>query len=438
MAEFVYKMNCGFFDSVDKDRLYSAEEMNKPYKRLVSNGVFATPKGTPSTDLQVVSANDNTNIIVKKGEGIFGDKWFQNESDFVITVPNNTNIIPRIDSVIVQVDKRMTGRVGNIIYRTGIASSNPEPPNIGSVDNVIEYRLANIYVAAGEVFIGQEKIQDLRGSKECPWVTHLLKQVDTSILYEQWRAAYAAYYQKTTEEFNEYKATEIEEFDTFMAQLTSQLTVNTNIITYESHYITNVDGEYEIPININNFNKDKDVLIVRINGLFASERIDYIVSDDNSKIILLKDIIANQNVDFLVLQSVVIGDTETVLVEIRKLTETISKLKYDTGWLELILENEITSFNETSIPSIRLCGNRVDIKGSIKGTLQLNTVICILPETMRPSRNHIFTTSVIKDGEINSIVVLEIKTDGSINIIAKNSDILSDGSLNLATNFVID
>lgn len=438
MAEFVYKMNCGFFDSVDKDRLYSAEEMNKPYKRLVSNGVFATPKGTPSTDLQVVSANDNTNIIVKKGEGIFGDKWFQNESDFVITVPNNTNIIPRIDSVIVQVDRRMTGRVGNIIYRTGIASSNPEPPNIGSVDNVIEYRLANIYVAAGDVFIGQEKIQDLRGSKECPWVTHLLKQVDTSILYEQWRAAYAAYYQKTTEEFNEYKATEIEEFDTFMAQLTSQLTVNTNIITYESHYITNVDGEYEIPININNFNKDKDVLIVRINGLFASERIDYIVSDDNSKIILLKDIIANQNVDFLVLQSVVIGDTETVLVEIRKLTETISKLKYDTGWLELILENEITSFNETSIPSIRLCGNRVDIKGSIKGTLQLNTVICILPETMRPSRNHIFTTSVIKDGEINSIVVLEIKTDGSINIIAKNSDILSDGSLNLATNFVID
>ena len=438
MSEFVYKMNCGFFDSVDKDRLYSADEMNKPYKRLVSNGVFATPKGTPSTDLQVVSANDNTNIIVKKGEGIFGDKWFQNESDFVITVPNNTNIIPRIDSVIIQIDKRMTGRVGNIIYRTGIASSNPEPPNIGSVDNVIEYRLANIYVAAGEVFIGQEKIQDLRGSKECPWVTHILKQVDTSTLYEQWRAAYAAYYQKTTEEFNEYKATEIEEFDTFMAQLTSQLTVNTNIISYETHYITNVDGEYEIPININNYNKDKDVLIVRINGLFASEGTDYIVSDDNSKIILLKDIIANQNVDFLVLQSVVIGDTETVLVEIKKLTETISKLKYDTGWLDLILENEITSFNEASIPSIRLCGNRVDIKGSIKGTLQLNTVICILPETMRPSRNHIFTTSVIKDGEINSIVVLEIKTDGSINIIAKNSDISSDGSLNLATNFVID
>lgn len=438
MAEFVYKMNCGFFDSVDKDRLYSADEMNKPYKRLVSNGVFATPKGTPSTDLQVVSANDNTNIIVKKGEGIFGDKWFQNESDFVITVPNNTNIIPRIDSVIIQIDKRMTGRVGNIIYRTGIASSNPEPPNIGSVDNVIEYRLANIYVAAGEVFIGQEKIQDLRGSEECPWVTHLLKQVDTSTLYEQWRAAYAAYYKKTTEEFNEYKATEIEEFDTFMAQLTSQLTVNTNIITYETHYITNVDGEYEIPININNYNKDKDVLIVRINGLFASEGTDYIVSDDNSKIILLKDIIANQNIDFLVLQSVVIGDTETVLVEIRKLTETISKLKYDTGWLDLILENEITSFNEASIPSIRLCGNRVDIKGSIKGTLQLNKVICILPETMRPSRNHIFTTSVIKDGEINSIVVLEIKTDGSINLIAKNSDISSDGSLNLATNFVID
>lgn len=438
MSDLVFNMNCGFFDSVNKDRLYSADQMNRPYKRLVSNGVFATTQGTPSTDLQVFSANDNMNVIVKKGEGIFGDKWFENSTDLVITVPSNTYIVPRIDSIIVQIDKRTSGRVGNIVYRTGTPSSNPEVPTINEVDNVIEYRLANIRVAAGAVYIGQEFISDLRGSKECPWVTHLLKQIDTSSLYEQWQAAYLAYYNKTTKEFNEYKAVEIEEFNTFMEQLTSQLTVNTNIITYESHYITSVDRETEIPINITNYNKNKDVLLVRINHLFASEGSDYSISEDSSKIILEKDLCANQNIDFLVLQSVIVGDTETVLIEIKKLSEAIGLLNSDTGWLELTLENDATSLDENMIPSCRLFGNRVDIRGSITGVTELNTVIFTLPNTMCPSRSHIFISTAIKDGEINSTIVLEIKTDGTVSIIAKNGDIQTDCLLNIATNFVID
>ena len=71
MADQNFEVNCGFFDAMNNDRLYSADQMNRPYKRLVSNGVFATPQVTPSTDLQVVSAASGMNIKVKKGEGIF-------------------------------------------------------------------------------------------------------------------------------------------------------------------------------------------------------------------------------------------------------------------------------------------------------------------------------------------------------------------------------
>ena len=149
MADQIFNVNCGFFDSVNRDRLYTADEMNRPYKRVITNGVFATPQGTPSTDLQVLSAGSGMGIIVKKGDGLFGDKWFENPADIALNVPANTNILPRRDSVIVQVDKRTAGRVGNIVYREGTPSSNPLPPSIGTVTNVIEYRLANIYVAAG-------------------------------------------------------------------------------------------------------------------------------------------------------------------------------------------------------------------------------------------------------------------------------------------------
>ena len=60
----------GFYNSVGEDRKYNAEDMCRPYRRLVSNGVFAAPDGSPSIDFQVV-ANNNMTVTVKAGEGIF-------------------------------------------------------------------------------------------------------------------------------------------------------------------------------------------------------------------------------------------------------------------------------------------------------------------------------------------------------------------------------
>lgn len=33
-------ISCGFFNAVNGDRTYNAEQMNNPYKRIVSNGVL--------------------------------------------------------------------------------------------------------------------------------------------------------------------------------------------------------------------------------------------------------------------------------------------------------------------------------------------------------------------------------------------------------------
>lgn len=202
MNEQKIQIECGFFSSINGDRLYSAEDMNRPYKRIISDGIFATQQGTPSTDLQILTANDGMNIIVKKGEGLIGGKWYENPSDIVITVPINNDIVPRIDSVIAQVNNLQNGRVGNIVYREGSPNSNPKPPEINTNENIIEMRLANIYVSRTAREIGQEVITDLRGSFECPWITSLIQQVDTSVLYKQWQEAYKKYYDNQTEEFN--------------------------------------------------------------------------------------------------------------------------------------------------------------------------------------------------------------------------------------------
>lgn len=333
MIEQKFKVNCGFFDSIDNDRLYSAEDMNKPYKRVITNGIFATPQGTPSTDLQVMSSNNGMNIIVKKGEGLIGDRWYENPNDLIITVGSNNGIVPRIDSVIAQVNKLQNGRVGNIIYREGTPNSTPAAPEINSTENIIEMRIANIYVAPTTNLIGQDVITDLRGSSECPWITSLIQQVDTSTLYAQWQAAYQKYYKDETEAFN-----------AFMKGLTEQLSVNTNLLKFESHYTTASDGEKTIPISISSYNKDKDVLMVRVNRLFASDA-DYTISSDSTQIVLKQSLLKNQRVDFLVLQSVVVGDTATIMQTIEAVQDSLNKTRIVslTGGSKLTIDNTETN-----------------------------------------------------------------------------------------------
>ena len=100
MADQIFNVTAGFFDAVNNDRTYTAAQMTMPYKRIVANGVFATPAGTPSTDLQTVSAGNGMNIKVYAGNGIFANRWFENPAAINITVPNNTTLLPRCDSVI--------------------------------------------------------------------------------------------------------------------------------------------------------------------------------------------------------------------------------------------------------------------------------------------------------------------------------------------------
>ena len=310
MADQTFAVHCGFFDAIDSDRTYSADEMNRPYRRVISNGVFATPQGNPSTDLQVVESS-GMNIICKAGEGLFADKWFENPSSIVITVPNNTSTVPRIDSVIVQVDTRTSGRVGNIVYRTGTPASSPVPPAINQIDGVVEYRLANIRVNAGVTSIMGRYITDRRGSSDCPWVTSLIYQVDTSTLYDQWQAAYAEY-------FEEEKAI----WDAWYAQLTEDLDVSMTLDRHTNTVTTTAQTTGYIPIGLA-YNHNTDILEVYINGLRAVEGTHYIVVDDTS-ILVENQLQIGQTVTFVVMRSVISGSATNIMVLLQELENQIA------------------------------------------------------------------------------------------------------------------
>lgn len=434
MADQTFKVNCGFFDAINYDRTYTADDMNKPYSRLVSDGVFATQTPAGSTDLQVLSAGSGMKITVSPGQGIFAAKWFENPSAILITVPNNTSLYPRYDSVIVQVDERSSGRVGNIVYRTGTPAASPQPPALNA--NVTEYRIANIYVAAGANAINNDAITDLRGSSSCPWVTGLIQQVDTSTLWAQYQAAYQNYYNAATTDFENYTSEQREAWEEFLQTLTQELTVTTNVILLSNTY--SATGTVTVvPINIPSYNPDTDILQVFINGLLAVEGDEYTVNTAGTQITLTTAVKAGNDVNFIVFKSVIGADIESTVTMIRKLDDNLANFMADSGWINFTLENGAQAFDNNNKPGVRCIGNRVYLRGAIKN-LTTNSTICTLPVSYRPAQDHVFTTSAFNaSGTVNDEITITVSAaNGTVKLTAKSGTITATDKISIATSFL--
>lgn len=235
----------GFYNSINKDRLYTAEDMNLPYKRIVSNGVFAKTSEESSTDFQVIS-NGSMSVTILAGNGIFKDKWAELTSPQIIALATSHTLLDRIDSIIVRIDETEDVRAGSIIVRSGDYATNPTPPSLVDETNIKEYRLANVYVGANVETIGQDVIEDTRPTAECGWVHNLLWDSDISATYKQWQA----------------------QFDNWFSKIKEQVVPLTgNIKFLNNEYTTTEENENTIPLGIDDYSSLLDLLQVFVSGL---------------------------------------------------------------------------------------------------------------------------------------------------------------------------
>lgn len=285
-------LKSGFYNAIDNDRTYNAEDMNMPYSRIISNGVMA------GEDFHVL-ANNNLTVTVKKGFGLFDKHWAELENDTVLTIPTPNVLNPRIDSVIV----RNADRKCTIEYVQGEATETPAIPTLN--DN--EYRLATIYVSANAVSINQTNIEDTRPTGECGFITNLLWNSDITSLYDNWR----------------------EQFLLWFDNLKTTLVNATAMVSLSSKYITQNQDETVIPIQIERFNSVTDILQVYINGLICIPEIDYTFNSFEN-IVLKNGVDAGTVISFIVYKSVDGSQSETVIDQVNELYERVEVLESKT------------------------------------------------------------------------------------------------------------
>ena len=257
----------GFFNSLDGDRMYNADQMSKYFKGLVSDGVYEGVGGA----LQVI-AGSGMNVNVKTGRAIIDCKWLDSDAVTTLAISAAHVTLNRYTAVIVRLD--MTNRLMTITTKDGTPATTPTRPTMTNSETIKEICLAYVYVAAGATSITQQNITDMRASSSCGWVTGLIQQVDTSELFLQWQDAYATYYETMTANF-----------EAWFATLTQQLNVNTYIQEYVRRDSFVTGNSKTVSLNMTGYTYDaSDIIQVFINGLLAVPNTDYTVNTGASPV----------------------------------------------------------------------------------------------------------------------------------------------------------
>lgn len=291
----------GFFNSIDGDRLYNAEQMSTYFEGLVSDGIYEN-----IGDRFVVTAATGMNINIGTGRALIKSHWIKNDATLTLALDPADSQYPRVDAVVLRLDNQESGRNIDVVIKKGTPMPSPIAPSMSRTNTVYELLLAYIFVEPRVTTIGQSKISDERSSSYCGWVTGIIKQIDTSDLFLQWQTAYEDYYEQSTAVFDAYMAAKRTEFENWFNSLTATLNVDTSITKYQN--TVTVTGETnEIIIGIPEYDSSNDVLFTYVGGVFFVEDDEYTVSGTGSaaKIILAKNLRGENDVTFIVLKNVV-------------------------------------------------------------------------------------------------------------------------------------
>lgn len=178
-------MKYAFFNDVDNDRLYMAEDFAAYFAKFIGNGVYASP----ASSMQVSAASSGLAVKVSDG-GCFINGYYANaENEPLITLPTAHGSYGRYDLIVARLD--FTKRNIHIEKITGTAAESPVYPEIVRNDVQYDIALAAVFVAPNAVEINDADITDLRSDNAyCGFVTGVVEQIDTTELFKQYQTAW--------------------------------------------------------------------------------------------------------------------------------------------------------------------------------------------------------------------------------------------------------
>lgn len=179
----------GFYNSLNKDRVYNAEQMSSIFNGIITDGVFASIGGSL---MPIVGTG--MQVVVKTGKCWFNSTWTLNDALLPLDIPTADVSLTRIDAVVVEINSAVSTRANTIKVIKGTPSANPAKPALTNTETLHQYALGYVTVSAGATSITADKIEVNVGKTTCPFITSVLQQTDITALFNQWDAEFNTWF----------------------------------------------------------------------------------------------------------------------------------------------------------------------------------------------------------------------------------------------------
>lgn len=169
-------IHSGFFNSVGGDRKYDAEDINKFFTGVITDGVLST-----IGDTLFVVESTGMQVAIGSGKAWFLNSWIENTADAFRTLSASDVTYDRIDIIALDFDKSDQVRINNIIIVEGTPASSPVPPTLLDTGTHLQKPLAYIDVGVGVTAIYTADITIKVDTVDCPFssgITDLVVSVD--------------------------------------------------------------------------------------------------------------------------------------------------------------------------------------------------------------------------------------------------------------------
>lgn len=180
----------GFYDSLNHDRLYNAQQMSAIFDGIINDGVFMSV----GNQLHTV-AGSGMQVIVKSGRAWFNSTWTLNDQEYPLTISAADVLLTRIDAVVLEVNSEQATRANSLKIVKGIPASTPVKPTLTNTSTVHQHALAYVTVAKNTTAITNSMIEIVVGKTETPYVTAILQTTDITDLFNQWEDQFEVWFE---------------------------------------------------------------------------------------------------------------------------------------------------------------------------------------------------------------------------------------------------
>lgn len=237
----------GFFNSVNGDRVYNAQQMSEIFEGLITDGVYASV-----ANKMAVQPNSGMTIQIGTGRGWFGKHWVNNDAEYLLPLEEADVVLNRYCAVCVRVDDTDAVRDAVPYLKYSDFATTPIKPTMERTETVKEYCLAYIYIKAGASAIVAADIEDTRADESlCGWVTGLIEQLSSATLFSQFTDIFTTWFSGLQNLINE--NTE--------AMLVAALPVSMTVILSASGWVTNESGIHTQEVELIGMNDTKTVIV---------------------------------------------------------------------------------------------------------------------------------------------------------------------------------